>query len=440
MIPAKDPEAQLEILKRGTVEIIFEKELVRKIEESIKKQEPLRIKLGIDPTAPDLHLGHSVTLKKLRQFQDLGHKVILIIGDFTAQIGDPTGRSETRKILTQEEIEMNIQTYLKQLGKILNTNDPEHFELRYNSEWLSPLTFQKILAVTQHFTVAQMLEREDFKKRYENGVPIGLHEFFYPLMQGYDSAAIKADVELGATEQKFNILVGRELQRFFGMENPQVAVFLPILEGTDGVQKMSKSLGNYIGISEPPEEMFGKIMSIPDELMPKYYELLTELPKHKLQELKNGLASKTKKIEKEGSLILSPEKPVDFREWKAELAKTIVNFYHGENAGTKAEENFNRIYRDKMLPDSIPEAYFQAKHYVSPNNLGKWPLDLLLVEHNLAASNREARRLISQGGVQLIVQKENEIDVTTLKEGNIQLMDGMILKAGRKKYIKLLNP
>ena len=438
MIHAKNTKEQLEILKRGAIEIISEKELTQKIEESLKKQRPLRIKLGIDPTAPDLHLGHSVTLKKLRQFQDLGHKVILIIGDFTAQIGDPTGRSETRKVLTQEEIKKNIQTYLNQLEKILKTDNPELFELKYNSEWLSPLTFQKILELTQHFTVAQLLEREDFKKRYEKGIPIGLHEFFYPLMQGYDSVAIQSDVELGATEQKFNILIGRELQRIFGMESPQVALFLPILEGTDGIQKMSKSFGNYIGITDPPDEMFGKLMSIPDLVMPRYYELLTNVSEDEIRLLKKALSSGVKRVAEDGTKVeLTSKASVDFREWKAQLAKIIVDFYHGKNAGVKAEENFNRIHRDKQVPENIPEFHVPVQLLESVNPTigpGKVPIPQLLVMSGLATSIRNAKRLIAQRGVQ--------IDGKTLRDENqtLQVKNGIIIKVGKKNFIKLRIP
>lgn len=402
-----DAQAQLQQLKRGALEILSEKELLAKLH----RGGPLRVKLGIDPTAPDIHLGHSVVLRKLRQFQDLGHCVVLIIGDFTARIGDPSGRSETRKVLTPEEIQANTQTYLSQIGKILNTSDKKQFELRYNSEWLAPLTFQQVVELSHHFTVAQMLEREDFSKRYEGGKPIGIHEFFYPMMQGYDSVAIRADVELGGTDQKFNILVGRELQRIHGIESPQIALLMPILEGTDGVQKMSKSLGNTIGITESPQEMFGKVMSIPDALMPRYFELLTDVPMEEIERMEKAA----------GSSQGSP------REWKARLGELIVGSYHGDEAGRKARENFDHVFREKQAPLEIAE-------YLVPIDLlrdGRVVMSKLLVSSGLIPSVREAKRLLAQGGV--------EVDGKGISGENIavHVSDGMVLQAGKRKFIRL---
>jgi len=398
-----NPAEQLEILKRGAAEIISEDEFRAKVEKSFASRTPLRVKLGIDPTAPDIHLGHSVVLRKLRQFQQCGHRVILLIGDFTALIGDPTGRSETRKVLSAAEIAANTKTYLAQVGKIVDTASPDLFELRYNSEWLSKLTFQQVLELSHHFTVARMLEREDFSNRYKSGKAIGLHEFFYPIMQGYDSVALKADVELGGTDQTFNILVGRELERVFGLE-PQIAMMLPIIEGTDGTQKMSKSLGNAVGIHDPPDEMFGKIMSIPDSLMPKYFELLTEVPMPEIRRV--------------------AENP---RESKAKLGETIVGFYHGAEAGKAARENFDRVFREKKAPSEIPE-------FVVPVDLlndGRVALHKLLVSSGLAPSVREAKRLLIQGGI--------EVDGKCISEENaiLQVESGMIVQAGKRRFVKL---
>lgn len=394
------PESQLQALKRGTFEIIPESDLLAKLRKGI----PLRVKLGIDPTAPDIHLGHSVVLRKLRKFQEFGHRVVLIIGDFTARIGDPSGRSEMRKVLSESEIKANTETYLAQIGKILDTKSKENFELRYNSEWLSPLTFAQVIKLAHSFTVAQMLERQDFSNRYKSGQPLGIHEFFYPMMQGYDSVAIKADVELGGTDQKFNILVGRELQRLHGFDAPQIALLMPILEGTDGIQKMSKSLGNAIGVTESPDDMFGKVMSIPDKLIPRYFELLTELP---MDEVKS-----------------SGENP---RESKAKLGELIVASYHGAEAGKKARENFDRVFREKKAPDNIQE-------FVIPLELlrdGRVIINKLLVSTSLAPSAREAKRLLAQGGV--------ELDGKSITDENaaLHVSDGMVLQAGKRRFVRL---
>src|SRR5574337_948365 len=326
---------QLCALRRGVVEIMSEAELLGKLERSLRTGVPLRIKLGADPSAPDLHLGHTVVLRKLRQFQDLGHQVIFLIGDFTGMIGDPTGRSETRKPLSAEEIRANAETYTRQIFKIL---DPRQTEIRFNSEWLGRMSFAQVIRLAAQYTVARLLERDDFEKRYREGRPIGVHEFLYPLAQGYDSVVLKADVELGGTDQKFNLLVGRELQRAYGLE-PQVALITPLLEGTDGVQKMSKSLGNYIGIDEPAREVYGKAMSIPDELIVKYAELVAGMAPEAVEAMSEGLKCG----------VVHP------RTAKAELAGKLVALYRGERAAEEAAVEFDRIFREKKLPDVILE-------------------------------------------------------------------------------------
>jgi tyrosyl-tRNA synthetase len=425
-------EEQVKILKRGVAEIVPEHDFLSKLQKSLQEGKPLRVKLGIDPTAPDIHLGHSVVLRKLRQFQELGHKVILIIGDFTARIGDPTGRSETRKVLSQEEIEENTKTYLNQIGKIVNIHDRQHFELRYNSEWLSKLSFADVVALAHHFTVAQLLEREDFAKRYENGKAIGLHEFFYPIMQGYDSVAIQSDVELGGTDQKFNILVGRDLQRLFGANEPQTAFLLPILEGIDGVQKMSKSLGNYIGIAESPDDMFGKVMRIPDSLMPRYFELLTDVELEEINRLKKALltvAADSEQTTGKPSISSENQKNVfDFRAWKARLAEEIVAVYYGRETAQKAWENFDRIHRDRLTPEEME--VFHVSQALFQN--GRLSMSRLLVSAKLASSRREALRLIESKAVEFdnqIVQ-EDLVLIPPKKE--------IVLKVGKRRFIKLL--
>lgn len=322
-----DVQKQLEIIKRGTAEIVPEEELVEKLKKSVANNKPLHIKLGLDPTAPDIHLGHTVVLQKLRQFQELGHKVTIILGDYTGRIGDPTGKSETRKQLTEEQVLANAKTYEQQIFKIL---DPQKTSVRFNSTWLAPLKFEDVIRLAATTTVARMLEREDFSKRFKENLPISIHEFFYPLMQGYDSVALEADIELGGTDQKFNLLMGRTLQKEFGQE-PQIALMMPILEGLDGVNKMSKSLGNYIGIDEPPQEMYGKTMSLPDELMVRYFELVTPVPLEEVRSIAKGLAEGT----------LHP------RDVKMRLAREIVSFYHGPEAAMQAEEQFKKVFQKK---------------------------------------------------------------------------------------------
>jgi tyrosyl-tRNA synthetase len=361
-------DQQLARLRRGAAEIIVEAELRVKLERAAKTGAPLKVKLGLDPTAPDLHLGHTVVLQKLRDFQELGHQVIIIIGDFTGMIGDPSGRSETRKPLTWDEIRENAETYKAQLGKVL---DMGRTTVRFNSEWLGPLSFEQVIRETAHLTVARILQREDFAARYASGRPISLHEFLYPLAQGYDSVALGADVELGGTDQTFNLLVGRDLQRAHGQE-AQVALTVPILEGLDGVQKMSKSLGNYVGINEPPAEMYGKLMSVSDALMFRYFELATRVPEDELAALRT----------------LHP------MEAKKRLARTVTAMYHGEAAAAAAEAAFSRVVQGKEVPDNIEEIRLATPYDGEP----AWKI---VVRAGMVPSNSEARRQIQQGAVEL---------------------------------------
>lgn len=401
-----DARQQLEIIKRGVAEIVPEKELLEKLERSVKTGKPLRVKLGADPSAPDIHLGHSVVLRKLRDFQDLGHHVIFIIGDFTGRIGDPTGKSETRKALTIEEVKANAKTYKEQVGKIL---DMDKTEVVFNSKWLDRLTFEDVIKISSTYTVARMLERDDFAKRYAGEKPISLHEFLYPLAQGYDSVAIQADVELGGTDQKFNLLVGRDLQREFGLE-PQIALMMPIIEGTDGVQKMSKSLGNYIGISEEPNEMYGKTMSIPDNLMVKYYELVTRIPMEEVEEIKNAL--------NDGKL--HP------RDAKMRLAREIVTMFHGKEAALQAENHFKQVFQRGDLPDEIPE-YFLPAAELDGDRI--WSVKLLTLA-GLTPSNAEARRMLQQGAVKVNNEKFTKID-------EMAVTDGMVIQVGKRKFVRI---
>jgi tyrosyl-tRNA synthetase len=400
-------EKQLEIIKRGVVEIVPEEELVAKLEKSIKTGRPLHIKLGLDPTAPDIHLGHTVVLQKIRQFQELGHNTTIILGDFTARIGDPTGKSETRKQLTEEQVLENARTYEKQIFKVL---DPGKTTITFNSKWLSSMNFAQVIELAAKYTVARMLERDDFAKRFKEGLPISVHEFFYPLMQGYDSVALQADVELGGTDQKFNLLMGRTLQREYGQE-PQVALMMPIIEGTDGVQKMSKSLGNYIGIDELPGEMYGKTMSIPDNLMLRYYELVTTVPLDEVKKIAEGLENGT----------LHP------RDAKMRLAREIVGIYHGEDAAKHAEEEFKRVFQQRDLPEDIPT--FQITEDMLEDGL-VW-LPRVMQQAGMCGSTSEARRLIQQGALRVNGEKFNASD------GKIKPEPGMIIKAGKRKFIRL---
>ncbi|AKG34501.1 tyrosine--tRNA ligase [Paenibacillus durus] len=402
-----ETERQLEIIKRGVVEIVPEEELKRKIMKSVVTGVPLNVKLGLDPSAPDIHVGHTVVMHKLRQFQELGHQVQLIIGDFTGRIGDPTGKSETRKQLTEEDVKRNAETYKKQLHKIL---DPEKTKVFYNSEWLGPMTFADVVGLSAKVTVARMLERDDFTKRYQSGQPISIHEFFYPLMQGMDSVALKSDVELGGTDQKFNLLMGRTLQKEYGVDT-QAAIMTPLLEGLDGVQKMSKSLGNYIGIDEEPNEIYGKAMSVPDELMLKYYSLATDIGNEELKELEKGLESGA----------------VHPRDAKMKLAHTFVRMYHGVDAAGAAQQHFVTVFQQRALPDDIETAVLPAAELTD----GSIRLINLLTLIGFASSNGEAKRSIQQGAVKLNEQKLSD------PNADIVPQDGDIIQVGKRKFAKL---
>ncbi len=396
---------QMEILKRGVEEIISEEELEKKIKKSLETGEPLKVKLGIDPTGSDLHIGHAVPLRKLKQFQDLGHKVIFLIGTFTARIGDPTGKSETRKMLSAEEIQENIKTYLDQLKLIL---DMEKTEIVYNGDWLEKLSLEDVLKLLSQFTVAQMVSREDFAKRLKENKPVSLVEFMYPILQGYDSVAIKADVELGATEQKFNILRGRDLQKNAGQEQ-QICMMMPILVGLDGVEKMSKSLNNYIGITEIPNDMFGKAMSISDELMWTYYEMATDVPMDEVTDMKKGVENGT----------FHP------MEAKKRLGYEIVKSYHGDEEGKKAREWFENVFSKKDLSVDLPEVKIDVDEADA--------IELLVKQLGFFKSNSEARRLIQQGGFK--INDEAVTDVAAV----ISIEDGMIVRAGKKKIVKIVK-
>lgn len=391
-------DEQIEFLTKGAVDCIRREDLKAKLECGAKEGKPLRIKLGADPTAPDIHLGHTVVIRKLKAFQDLGHTAIFLIGDFTGMIGDPSGKNATRPPLTREEINANAETYKKQIFKLL---DPDKTEIRFNSEWFDAQGSAGFIKLASHTTVKQILERDDFDKRLKEERPIALHELLYPLVQGYDSVALNADVELGGTDQKFNLLMGRNLQREYEQE-PQVIVTTPLLEGLDGVNKMSKSLNNYIGIDEPANEMFGKVMSISDELMWKYYELLTDVAPAEIEKLKT-----------------SGENP---RNLKVNLAKLIIKDFHSQNAANEAEENFVRQFVNKDVPDEIEEQTIAAGNY----NLAD-----LLVQTNLAASKGEAKRLIEQGGVKLNGEKISNI------KADIEVKEEMLLQVGKRKFLKL---
>jgi tyrosyl-tRNA synthetase len=396
--------AQMEQIRRGAVEILLEKDLEEKLRKSIDTGVPLKIKAGFDPTAPDLHLGHTVLLHKMRQFQQLGHEVYFLIGDFTGMIGDPTGKSETRRALTREDVLVNAETYKEQVFKIL---DPQKTKVVFNSEWLGRLTATDMIGLAAKYTVARMLERDDFGKRFATQMPISIHEFLYPLMQGYDSVAMKADVELGGTDQKFNLLVGRELQREWG-QPPQTVITMPLLEGLDGVNKMSKSLGNYIGINDPADEIFGKVMSISDELMLRYYELLSDLTLVEIEDLKKRLKDHS----------LHP------MEVKKQLGREIVARYHGTAAAQAAEENFVKRFRDNQVPEEMPEI-----------TLGREGATMLLAKilatAGLVDSNSEGRRAIKQGGVKVNGEKISDEQTELPCEGTY------ILQVGKRRFAKI---
>ncbi|WP_206425315.1 tyrosine--tRNA ligase [Staphylospora marina] len=400
-------ERQLRVIQRGAAEILPIESLREKLRRSVETGEPLRVKLGLDPTAPDIHIGHTVVINKLRDFQNLGHVVQLVIGDFTGRIGDPTDKSETRKQLSEEQVLENARTYTDQLFKLL---DPERTEVHFNSKWLSPLTFAEVVELASKCTVARMLERDDFSKRYKSGLPISIHEFFYPLMQGYDSVALKSDVELGGTDQTFNLLMGRQLQKEFGQEE-QVILTMPLLEGLDGVKKMSKSLGNYIGVDEEPAEMYGKAMSVPDELMHKYFELATDLTVDELEALQGGL--------QDGN--------IHPRDAKMKLAFTLVRMYHGEEAAREAENRFRKVFQERDLPEDLPEVTLPAGVLEE----GKAGIVPLLVQARLVSSNSEARRMIQQGGVR--VNREKVTDIAA----KIPVTDGTVIQVGKRKFARI---
>ncbi len=399
-------DEQIKIISKGADEIIDIEDLKAKLEKSEKEGKPLRVKLGLDPTAPDIHLGHAVVLRKIKQLQDLGHKAIIIIGDFTGMIGDPSGRSKTRPALTKEEVLENARTYQEQIFKVI---DRDKTEVRFNSEWLGALNFSDVIVLASKHTVARMLEREDFKKRFEEHESIGIHEFFYPLMQGYDSVAIEADIELGGTDQRFNLLMGRTIQRDYGQES-QVALMMPLLEGTDGVEKMSKSLGNYIGIYEEPNEMYGKVMSIPDELMIKYYELATDIHPDEISKIKAGL--------EDGSY--HP------RDAKMRLAREITSLYHSEEAAQKAEEQFKAVFQRGGMPDEIP-TFEVPQDIISQEGVD---MARLIVEAGLAPSTSQARRLISQGAIRVNGEKTDELKNPTLKDQDV-------VQVGKRNFIRV---
>lgn len=398
----------IELLKRGVEEIIPLDEFEKKIERSQKENKPLIVKAGFDPTAPDIHLGHTVLLRKMRHFQQMGHTVIFLIGDFTAMIGDPSGKLQTRKRLTREEVLSNAETYKKQVFKIL---DPEKTIVDFNSRWCMPMSFADVLDLASRYNVARMLERDEFAKRYKDGVPISILEFLYPLIQGYDSVALKADIELGGTDQKFNLLVGRDLQREYGQE-PQVIMTLPLLVGLDGVQKMSKSLNNYIGIDEDPQQIFGKVMSISDELMFLYYELVTDVPRAEIESYK--------KCVQDGS--------VHPKDVKVRLAKEICKQFYNEVIAEKAKMEFDKIFVQKDLPSEIPE--FKVPESEKKNN-AIWIVKLLVLS-GMAKTNGEARRLIEGGGVYIDGNKVENPDA------EISCSASFIIKVGKRRFVKIL--
>jgi tyrosyl-tRNA synthetase len=402
----KPIEEQLAYLKKGAAEIIREDDLRAKLLESEKTGKPLRVKLGVDPTAPDIHLGHTVVLRKLKHFQDLGHTAIFLVGDFTAMVGDPSGQSETRPPLTREQVEKNVETYLDQVYKIL---DRKRTEVRYNSDWLGKLTGEEMIRLCAHYRLARMLEREDFHNRITNNQPFSIHELLYPLLVAYDSVVLEADVELGATEQKFNLLIGRDIQREYGQAS-QVAFTMPILVGLDGQRKMSKSLGNYIGITEAPGEMFGKLMSVSDDLMWSYYELLTDFTPPVIARLRDEVA-------------MGVLHPMDA---KMQLAQTIVGDFHSEEAAKKAAEEFRLVFRDRRAPTEVPEMRL---------GWGTRPLFGVLTETGLASSRSEAERLIKQGAVELAGLVDRDVKrMVVLNPGDV-----LSVRVGKKRFLRVIG-
>jgi len=392
---------QLDLLRRGAVEIYTEDELLAKLAAAVHEDRPLRVKLGMDPTAPDIHVGHTVVMGKMRQFQDLGHKAVLIIGDYTARIGDPSGQDHTRPVLSPDQIKENARTYFDQAGKVLDTS-PDRLEVRYNSEWLEKLTFADVLKLAARMTVARMMERDTFEIRYKAGDPIGVHEFLYPLMQGHDSVAIRADVELGGTDQTFNCLAGRDMMRSAGQE-PQIVLTMPLLVGLDGTEKMSKSKANYVGVTDPPKDMFGKLMSLPDALMENYFTLLTDMPAPEIQEL------------------LQTSHPRDAKE---QLAKTIVTRYYDSQVAEKEAEEFRRVFSEKEKPSEIPEVAVPGAELDD----GRIGLARLVVLAGFAPSNSEAMRKITASSVRV------DGKVITDPKAYISPADGSVLQLGRRKW------
>ena len=409
--PAKTEAArQLDLLRRGAVEIYTEDELLAKLAASIHQQRPLRIKLGMDPTAPDIHLGHTVVMGKMRQFQDLGHKAVFIIGDYTTRIGDPSGQDHTRPVLSEDQIRRNAETYFDQAGRVLNTS-PEKLEIRYNSEWLEKLTFADVLRLAARMTVARMMERDTFEIRYKAGDPIGVHEFLYPLMQGHDSVAIEADVELGGTDQTFNCLAGRDLLRDALLE-PQVVLTMPLLVGLDGTEKMSKSKGNTVGVTEPPKEMFGKLMSLPDDLMENYFTLLTDVPLPEIHEL------------------LQTTHPRDAKE---QLARTIVTRYYGKEAAAQAAEEFRKVFSEHQKPSDIRETHLAPNALYVDTRSGQYGLASVMTASGLTSSNGEAMRKIEEGAVWLDDKQITDPKATI----DPKAATGSTLRLGRKKWARL---
>ena len=396
----EEAQRQLSLIERGVAEILPREELLHKLEKSVRTNQPLKIKLGLDPTAPDIHLGHTVVLNKMRQFQDLGHEVHLIIGDYTGRIGDPSGKSETRRQLSEEEIIANARTYQEQMFKVL---DRDKTIVHFNSDWLKPLQLIDVLQLAAKYTVARMMERDDFEKRYKEGLPIGVHEFMYPLMQGYDSVALQCDLEMGGTDQKFNLLVGRHLLKEYGCE-PQVALTMPILEGTDGVQKMSKTLGNYIGVNDEPYEMFSKTMSISDNLISRYFELLTQVPMDEIEVMQTQMDSDR----------LNP------RDAKMRFAVLLVSVFHSPEEAVQALERFKLVFSRRDIPDDIPVIGAEATEVWLPR---------FLTDHGLVPSTSEGRRMIQQGAVRVDGEKHERED--------LRLADEMVIQIGKRKFARI---
>ena len=393
----------MRVLTRGCEGLYTQQEIESRLRAAADDGRQLRVKLGLDPTGPDIHLGHTVVLRKMRQFQDLGHKAVLIIGDYTARVGDPSGVNKTRPILSEDDIKANAQTYFDQAGKILDTL-PDRLEIRYNSEWLEKLTFAGVLKLAGHMTVARMMERDTFEQRYKAREPIGIHEFLYPLMQGYDSVCITADVELGGTDQTFNNLVGRDLQKLHGQQ-PQIVITMPILVGLDGTEKMSKSKGNTIGVTDEPDDMFGKVMSIPDTLMDNYFTLLTDLPREQID------------------AAIDPDRTHP-RKAKAHLGRAIVSQYHGDEAAAAAEAEFDRVFSQRNVPTDMPEIAVSADAVTIVE---------LVVSAGFAKSNGEARRLVKQNAVSIDGQKITDIDA------DVQAADGAVLRVGKRRFGKIVR-